>query len=42
MLATAVFELGQQFMLQKLVIKPMVSALALISISRQNKCNFFG
>jgi len=39
MLTTAVFELGQHFMLQKLVMKPM---LALISISRQNKDNCFG
>jgi len=37
MLTTAVFELGQQFMLQKFVMKPMESALTLISISRQNK-----
>jgi len=42
MLTIAVFELGQQFMLQKVVMKSMRSALALISLSRQNKCNYFG
>jgi len=41
MSTAAVFELEQQFMLQKLVMKPMWSFLALISISRQNKCNYF-
>jgi len=42
MLTTAVFEIGQQFMLQKVVMKSMRSVIALISISRQNKCNSFG
>jgi len=42
MLINTIFELGQQFMLQKFVMKPMESALTMISISRQNKCNCFG
>jgi len=42
MLTTGVFELMQQFMLQKLTMKPMGSALALFNISRQNKDNCFG
>jgi len=42
MLTTAVFEIEKQFMLQKLVMKPMGSALALISITRQIQCNCFG
>ena len=42
MLTTAVFELVKQFVLQKLVglMQPLLSALALISLSRQNKYNF--
>jgi len=43
MLATAVCELVKHFiMLQKLVMMPLWPALALISLSRQNKGNYFG
>ena len=41
MLTTAVFELVKQFSATEVgrLMQPMLLALALISLSRQNKCN---